>query len=400
MKVTLQDIHQARETLKNVIRKTEIDKSFSASKLLGAEVFLKFENQQFTGSFKLRGAYNKISKLTDDEKKRGVIASSAGNHAQGVAFSAHKAGVKSVIVMPKSAPLVKVTATKDYGAEVIQFGDIYDDAYEHAKELERKHGYIFVHPFEDPHVIAGQGTIGLEIHEALPDLESLIVPIGGGGLISGIATAVKALNPKCKIYGVQSSQTPGMQKMFKHEILDMPAKITTIADGIAVKRPSALMYESFISKLVDDIVTVTDTEIAEAIVFLIERAKSVTEGSGAAAFAALINKKVNPGKKTCVVLCGGNIDLNIISRVINQGLISKGRLIELSVIVDDIPGSLMRLTAAIAAENANILEVHHDRVAQGLYLKETRINFVLETTSIDHIERVRRALIQIGARLV
>lgn len=401
MKVTLQDIQKARENIKHVIKKTEIDQSVSASKLVGCDVFLKLENQQFTGSFKLRGAYNKISQLSDTEKAKGVIASSAGNHAQGVAYSATRAGVRSTIVMPKTAALVKVTATQGYGAEVIQHGDIYDEAYDKARELEREHGYVFVHPYEDAAVIAGQGTIGLEIMEAIEDLDSVIIPIGGGGLISGVATAVKAINPKCKVYGVQSSQTPGMLDLFKNQITTATnSRITTIADGIAIKKPSAVMYDSFISKLVDDIVSVTDDELAEAIVFLVERAKTITEGSGAAAMAALLNKKIQPGRKTCVLLCGGNIDLNIISRVINKGLIRKGRLVELSVVVDDIPGSLSRLTEVIAQENANIIEVHHDRVSQGLYLRETRIDFVLETTSQEHIDRVKAAMSRAGARVI
>lgn len=401
MKVTIEDIRKAREVIKDVIRPTEIDKSDSASNLVKTQVYLKFENTQFTGSFKLRGAYNKIQSLTPEEKKRGVIASSAGNHAQGVAFSATKAGVKSTIVMPLGAPLVKMQATRNYGAEIVSYGEVVDEATVKARELEREKGFVFVHPFEDPLIIAGQGTLGLEIMEGLPDLESLIVPIGGGGLISGIATAVKAINPKCRIYGVQSTQTDGMARLYRHESPGEPRKrVSTIADGIAVKKPSELMYDSFISKLVDDVVAVTDDEIAEAIVFLLERTKTVAEGAGAAGFAALMNRRLDLGKKTCVLLSGGNIDLNIVSKVIEKGQIRRGRLCELAVVVDDLPGSLNRLTQVIADLRANVLEVHHDRVSQGLFLRETRIEFVLETTGPDHIEQVKQALTQAGGRIL
>lgn len=401
MKVTLEEIKQARRVIEKHILPTETAKSISASKLLGTEVFFKYENQQYTGSFKIRGALNKIASLTEAEKKRGVVASSAGNHAQGVALSATRSGVKSTIVMPVHASLVKVQATRDYGAQVILNGEIYDEAYEHARTLEKENGYIFVHPYEDPYVIAGQGTIGLEILERVPDLESLVVPIGGGGLISGIATSAKALNPKIKIYGVQSNQAPGMERLFhKEKPLNATQRIATIADGIAIKKPSQVMYDSFISKLVDEVVTVTDDEIAEAIVFLMERAKTVCEGSGAAGVAAVMNRKLNLGAKTCIILCGGNIDLNIIAKVINKGLIRKGRLAELSVVVDDMPGNLNRLTKMIADCGGNVLEVRHDRISEGLLLRETKIDFTLETTSTEHAQQIMAALVESGARIL
>ncbi|MEZ0393135.1 MAG: threonine ammonia-lyase [Pseudobdellovibrionaceae bacterium] len=401
MKVNLEDIRQARKVIESFILPTDTSKSISASKLLGSEVFFKYENQQYTGSFKIRGALNKISSLSADEKKRGVVASSAGNHAQGVALSATRSGVRSTIVMPIHAPLVKVQATKDYGAEVVLKGEIYDEAYEHARKLEKDHGFVFVHPYEDEKIIAGQGTIGLEVLEKVPDLDSLVVPIGGGGLISGIATAAKALNPKIKIFGVQSNQAPGMEKLFHHQRPEEPKKrIATIADGIAIKKPSVVMYESFISKLVDEVVTVTDDEIAEAIVFLMERAKTVCEGSGAAGVAAIMNRKLNLGSKTCVILCGGNIDLNIIAKVVTKGLIRKGRLAELSIVVDDMPGNLNRLTKTIADLGGNVLEVKHDRLSEGLLLRETKIDFVLETTSEEHALQIRKALTQSGGRII
>ena len=401
MKVLFEDILKAREKLKTIIKDTEVEMSHSASEKWGAEIYFKYENLQRTGSFKIRGAYNKISNLSDAEKKRGVVASSAGNHAQGVALSGKLAGVKTTIVMPETASLNKISATKGYGATVILHGEIYDDAYAHARELEKSQGLTFVHPYEDPLVIAGQGTIGIEILEKIPDLDLIAIPIGGGGLISGIATAIKHLRPQCKIIGVQSIQAPGMSQLFhKQATSALAKKISTIADGIAIKNPSAVMYESFISQLVDEVVTVTDDEIAEAIVYLMERAKTVTEGSGAAAMAAMMNRKFPLAKKNCILLCGGNIDLNIIAKVIERGQIQRGRLAQISVVVDDLPGNLNRLTKAIADEKANVLEVHHDRVGQGLYLRETRIDFNLETTSREHVEKIKEALRKAGGRIL
>ncbi len=401
MKVLFEDILKAREKLKTIIKYTEVEKSHSASEKWGADIYFKYENLQRTGSFKIRGAYNKIANLSEAEKKRGVVASSAGNHAQGVALSGKLAGVKTTIVMPETASLNKISATKGYGAEVILHGEIYDDAYAHARELEKSQGLTFVHPYEDPLVIAGQGTIGIEILEKIPDLDLIAIPIGGGGLISGIATAIKHLRPQCKIIGVQSAQAPSMNQLFHKQTVTAQEKIiSTIADGIAIKNPSPAMYENFISKLVDDVVTVTDDEIAEAIVYLLERAKTVTEGSGAAAMAAMMNRKFPLAKKNCILLCGGNIDLNIIAKVIERGQIQRGRLAQISVVVDDLPGNLNRLTKAIADEKANVLEVHHDRVGQGLYLRETRIDFNLETTSREHVEKIKEALRKAGGRIL
>lgn len=406
MKVELKDIQEAEKNIKNVIRHTELDKSFSATKCLAdsgqvTEVYFKYENTQFTGSFKLRGAFNKIQSLSNEEKLRGVVASSAGNHAQGVAFSAKQAGVKAQIVMPLGASLNKIEATKSYGAEVILHGDVVDESHVYARELAEKQKSILVHPYEDEKVIAGQGTIGLEILKSLPDINSVVVPIGGGGLISGIAIAIKALRPECKVIGVQSNQADGMSKLFHHqELPEYKKRISTIADGIAIKKPSQKIYDSFISKFVDEIVEVTDDEIAEAIVFLLERSKTMTEGAGASACAAILNRKLKLGKKTCAVLCGGNIDLNMIAKVIEKGQIRKGRLCNLSVVVEDLPGSLSRLTQAIADLKSNVLEVHHDRVTQGLFLRETRIDFVLETTGHDHITQIKLALTQAGGRIL
>ncbi len=401
MKVTLDDILEARKRLSDIIQKTHVDQSISASRLVGADLFFKFENTQRTGSFKIRGAFNKIAVLTESEKARGVVASSAGNHAQGVALSATLAGVKSTIVMPQAAPLAKVTATQSYGAEVILHGEIYDEAFEKAQELVKNKNLVFIPPYEDPHVIAGQGTIGLELMEQVPGLDTVVIPVGGGGLISGIAIALKSLNPQIRIVGVQSEQAPGMVELFKG-IIPNPnrKKISTIADGIAIKNPSKVMYDSFISKFVDDMVTVSEDEIAESIVYLLERAKTVTEGSGAAGFAAVMNKKIKLGKKNLVLLCGGNIDLNMVAKVIERGQIKRGRLVPLSVVVEDVPGKLSQITQILAEQKANILQVHHDRVAAGLYLRETKIEFELETISSDHVEKIKQALLKTGAKIV
>lgn len=399
MDVGLTDIRKAREKIKDTVRRTEVVRSPGLSEELGADIWLKLENTQHTGSFKLRGGFNKISSLSAEEKARGVVASSAGNHAQGVAFSARQSGVKCTIVMPENAPLIKVESTRALGAQVVLHGEIYDEAFDKAKEIEREQGSIFVHPYQDPLIIAGQGTLGLELFEDVPGLESVIVPIGGGGLISGVAIALKALNPQIRVVGVQSEQVDTMYRMFRGEQVQSAARVSTIADGIAVKRASPVMFENFIKKYVDDIVTVNDDEIAEAIVNLLERQKTVAEGSGAAALAALLARKVRPRGVTAAVVTGGNIDLNIIEKVIERGLVRKGRLVEMSVIVDDLPGNLAKLTQILAANRANVLEVHHDRVSMGLDLRQTKIDFVIETTNREHVERIRNAFRQAGARL-
>ncbi len=403
MKVTFEDIQQAQKTIQEMIIHTPCDLSRSCSQLLDdgshAEIYLKLENTQRTGSFKMRVASNKIASLSAEERSRGVIACSAGNHAQGVALSARINNVKSIIVMPETAPLTKINATQNYGAEVILKGQTFDEAKEHAFQLAKEKGYVFVHPYEDEKVIAGQGTVGLEVFEQVKNLDMIIVPIGGGGLISGIAIALKTLNPKIKVIGVQTKAVDTMFQMFKKTTPDRSKLRPTIADGIAVQSPSLKMFDSFISKYVDDIVTVDEGEIAEAIVFLIERAKTVAEGAGAAALAALLSKKIKPMAKTCVMVCGGNIDLNIISQVIQRGQIQRGRLCEMSVVVPDVPGSLSQLTKILAEQKANVLEVHHDRIKHGLNLKETRIDFVIETTSQAHIEKIRESLQKWGAKV-
>lgn len=393
------DILAARKRIQDLIQVTPVNATRSISERLGTEVLLKLENQQTTGSFKIRGSFNKILSLTPAELKRGVVCSSAGNHAQGVAYAATKAGAKPFIVMPETSPLVKVLATQKYGGEVILHGRVYDEAYQHARELEQKHGYTFIHPYEDPLVIAGQGTCGLEILEQVPDLDSIIIPIGGGGLISGVATAIKSVHPHVRVYGVVTTVSPGMKQMFHHQRVSPPTQTLTIADGISVKKPSEAMYKSYISRLVDDIIDVNDEEIAESIVYFLERAKTVVEGSGAVALAGAEKAQWDLGKKSVLLLSGGNIDLNLVSKVIERGLSKRGRLIRLSVIVPDRPGTLRRLTDIIAERGANILDVKHDRLRQGVELSETAIEFLLETRSGQHAQELQDAFRAAGARI-
>lgn len=376
-----------------------------------AEVFIKLENEQLTGSFKIRGALNTMLSLSEAERARGVVASSAGNHAQGVALGAKLVGAKAHIVMPATAPIVKINATRSHGAEVILHGDVYDEAYAKAQELEKEKGWIFVHPYLNQRVIAGQGTIGLEILEDLPDVENIVVPIGGGGLISGVAIAAKALKPSIKIIGVVSDQASMMRRMFAGEKYEDLARenqdpkkrkkaVTTIAEGIAIKNAHPAMFEAHIKRLVDEIVEVNDNEIAAAIVSLLEKAKTVTEGSGAAGLAAVMAGKTRLKGKTAVILCGGNIDLNVMSRVIESGLRHEHRLARIAVVVDDLPGNLHRITAVMASERANVLEVYHDRVSPELGLRETRIDLLVETSNRDQIKVLMEKLKEQGFKLL
>lgn len=399
MKVSLADIKQARERIAGSVRKTPLEFSSAFSQRFGFPTYFKCENLQMTGSFKIRGAMNKISQLSQVEKAKGIIASSAGNHAQGVALSASKIGVASTIVMPKSASIVKQIATKNYGAQVILHGENYDEAYAKALEIQKQTGSVFVHPFQDEQVIAGQGTAALEIFEEIQNLDSIFVSIGGGGWISGMAIAAKSLNPNIKIYGVVSEVNPGMYHLFHKTSAPKHFDYASIADGISVKNPSAVMHDEFISKYVDDIFKVSDDQIAEAIAFILERNKMVVEGSGAATLAAaLLNPQVINGP-TCMALSGGNIDMNLVGEIVTRGLAQSGRSVRLSVVVDDRPGTLHRLTKIFAEHNANVLDVIHDRMDPQLKIRETRITFSLETKNNEQIQEIRQALTRAGVRL-
>ncbi|MBO5294171.1 MAG: threonine ammonia-lyase [Clostridia bacterium] len=396
--ITLDNVYRASYALKNVIRKTDV---IYAPKLCSeAQIYLKTENLQITGSFKVRGSYYKMSRLSEEEKARGVIACSAGNHAQGVALSAQRNGIKAVICLPDSAPISKVEATKSYGAEVCLVEGVYDDAYRKALQLRDEKGYTFIHPFDDEDVIAGQGTIGLELIDQLSDMDAVIVPIGGGGLIAGIAYTVKALRPDIKVYGVQASGAPSMANSIRDGELEELASVSTIADGIAVKKPGSLTYE-LCSKYVDEIVTVTDDEISAAILALMEQHKLVTEGAGAVAVAAAMFGKVDvKGKKVVCLLSGGNIDVTILSRVIDRGLLMSGRTCQLMIELVDKPGQLKDVSRIIADLGGNVISVHHERANPGSNVNGCYLRIVLETRNFDHISQIKSTLTNAGFRLI
>ena len=396
--LTLDNVYRASYVLKEVVRKTDV---IYAPKLVpGTDLYLKTENLQVTGSFKVRGSYYKMSKLTAEEKARGVIACSAGNHAQGVALSAQKNGIKAVICLPDGAPISKVEATKSYGAEVCLVEGVYDDAYRKALSLRDEKGYTFIHPFDDEDVIAGQGTIALELAEQLPDLDAVIVPIGGGGLIAGVAFTLKSLNPRVKVYGVQAQGAPSMYRSVKDGQIEQLSSVSTIADGIAVKRPGDLTFE-LCSKYVDEIVTVNDDEIAAAILTLMEQHKLVTEGAGAVAVAAAMFGKLDlKGKKVVALLSGGNIDVTILSRVIHRGLLMSGRTCQLTFELVDKPGQLLTVSRIIAELGGNVIEVHHEHARGGSDVNGCYLRVVLETRNFAHIEEIRAALLANGLRLL
>ena len=396
--LTIDNVYRAHNTLKGVVRKTDV---IYAPKLrVGADLYLKTENLQNTGSFKLRGAYYKMTRLTDEEKARGVVACSAGNHAQGVALAAKKNGIKAVICLPDGAPISKVEATKSYGAEVCLVEGVYDNAYNYALKLRDEQGYTFIHPFNDEDVIAGQGTIGLELMEQLPELDAVIVPIGGGGLISGIAYTIKTINPKVKVYGVQASGAPSMKKSIDDGEIEELSSVSTIADGIAVKKPGDNTY-AICQKYVDEIVTVTDDEISAAILALMEQHKLVTEGAGAVSVAAAMFDKVPvAGKKVACVLSGGNIDVTILSRVIKRGLLMSGRSCQLMIELMDKPGQLKNVSRIIADLGGNVTSVHHERANEGSDVNGCYLRIILETRNYEHIAEIKKALTDFGFKLL
>lgn len=396
--LTLDKVYHAGYVLKNVVRKTDVIKAPRINP--EADVYLKTENLQTTGSFKVRGSYYKISQLTDEEKSRGVIACSAGNHAQGVALAATKNGIKSIICLPDSAPISKVEATKRYGAEVCLVKGVYDDAYNRALELRDKEGYTFIHPFNDELVIAGQGTIALELIDQIADLDAVVVPIGGGGLIAGVAYTLKNLNPSVKVYGVQATGAPSMANSIHDGKIERLDSVSTIADGIAVKEPGDLTYE-LCSKYVDEIVTVSDDEIAAAILALIEQQKLIAEGAGAVSVAAVMFNKVPvKGKKVCCLVSGGNIDVTILSRVIKRGLLMSGRSCQLTIELIDKPGQLLDVSRIIAELGGNVTSVHHERANEGSDVNGCYLRVNLETRNSDHKEQIKKALLDAGFKLI
>ncbi|WP_289087865.1 threonine ammonia-lyase [uncultured Veillonella sp.] len=390
----LYDFMEARERLSTVTVKTKLIHSTVFSNECGNDVYIKPENLQRTGSFKLRGAYNKIAKLTKEEKERGVIASSAGNHAQGVALAAQRLGTQAVIVMPRHTPLIKVDATKQYGADVVLAGDIYDEAYAKAKELQEANGYVFVHPFDDPDVIEGQGTIALEVLEELPDADVLLVPIGGGGLIAGVAAAAKMKNPQIKVIGVEPEGAASAKAaLAQGGPVDLDS-VSTIADGAAVKKIGGLTYE-YIKQYVDEIVTVSDYELMEAFLLLAEKHKIVGENAGILSVAGL--KKIKEkGKKVVSILSGGNIDVLTIASMITKGLIVRGRIFTFSVNLPDKPGQLVAVSEILANENANVVKLEHNQFKNLDRFHEVELQVTVETNGEDHIAKITKAMKDAG----
>jgi threonine dehydratase len=400
--IGLADVLAARERLRGSIYYSPCPHSQLLSSLTGQQIYLKLENLQMTGSFKERGALNRIAMLTPEQASRGVIAASAGNHAQGVAYHATARGIRSLIVMPLPTPLVKVTATRNFGAEVLLHGANYDEACEEALRLAAEQNLTFIHPFDDPAVMAGQGTIGLELLEQIPELEAVVVPIGGGGLIGGIACAIKQSNPAIRVIGVQTSRLPSMAAAIEQ---GSPITIdpgTTIADGIAVRRAGEITFP-VVQQYVDEIVTVDEDEIASSILVLLEREKTLAEGAGATALAALLQKRTSLSKRalpahTAVLVCGGNIDVTLLSRIIERGLVQDGRMILLRIHLLDKPGALAELTRLIASYRANIVNTLYNRAYYGVNLGDTVIDITLETRGREQVEELLAALTAGGYR--
>ncbi|MBQ3756855.1 MAG: threonine ammonia-lyase [Oscillospiraceae bacterium] len=393
--VTLKMIQEAREALKGIAEVTPI----VTSTRLGKNLFIKSENLQKTGSFKIRGAYNKIRMLSPEEAKRGVIACSAGNHAQGVALSATRLGIRSVICMPEGAPILKVEATRGYGAEVVLVPGIYDDAAREAKRLADEEGFTFAHPFNDPYVIAGQGTIGLEILEQVPDVEQIVVPIGGGGLISGVAAAVKSMRPNVKVIGVQAATVPSMFVSMRSGEIITVRDGATIADGIHVLTPGDLTFR-MVKDYVDDIVTVSEDEIAAAIVALLEGPKTVAEGAGATSVAAYLFNRVDTSLNTVALVSGGNVDITTLSRIITKGMQKTGRIVRLTTKLIDKAGNLAQLVACVAECGANILDIEHEREDAKTEVNSCVVTMTLETRDEAHIRKIRESLVSHGYRLI
>ena len=395
--LTIDKVKKAEHLLKDVIRKTDL--IFAPDLAKNSEIYLKSENLQKTGSFKVRGAYAKIARLSDEQKKKGIIACSAGNHAQGVALAAQKNGIQSKIFIPSTAPISKIEATKSYGAQICLVDGVYDDAYNEAVQCQQETGAEFIHPFDDIEVIAGQGTIALEVLEQLPEVEAVIVPIGGGGLISGIAYTIKMLKPEWKVFGVQAAGAGSMYYSIEHhKRTELPA-VHTFADGTAVKMPGENTF-ALCEKYVDKIVTVTDDEIATAVLTLMERQKLVAEGAGALSVAAAMFKKLPiEGKKTVCIVSGGNIDVNILSRVINRGLLKSGRIADLTIEMLDKPGQLKEVSRIIADLGANVIRVRHNQGGENTDINDCYLKISMETRNLRHLCEIKKALCDAGYKL-
>jgi threonine dehydratase len=397
--IGLQDIQQARERIRDRIYVSPCAASETVTRMTGSRVFFKLENLQVTGSFKERGALNKLATLSADERRRGVITASAGNHGMAVAFHTQRLGIKATVVMPTQAPLIKVTQVRGYGAEARLFGADYDAAFAEAEKIARERNLVYIHPFDDELIVAGQGTVGLELHDQNPDLDAVVVPVGGGGLIAGIGLVMKELNPKIRVIGVQCEQVPSMRAALENGRPVQVPPARTIADGISVRAVGAIPFE-IARRYLDEIVTVSEGEIAQAVLQLLEIEKTVAEGAAAVGLAALVHKRISlPGKNVALVISGGNIDMNLVSRIIERGLVEDGRLAEISVILPDRPGSLARLAACVAAQGANVLSAEHGRGFADVAIGETEIRFVIETTGREHIEQIRNSLKKDGFKI-
>ena len=393
----LSEIQKAQANIKGVCIKTALIYSDVFSNESGNSVYIKPENLQITGAFKIRGAYNKLCTLTPDQRKRGVIASSAGNHAQGVAYSAEKLGIDATIVMPKTTPLIKVEATKSYGATVVLYGDCYDEANTEAKRLQAEHNYVFVHPFDDLDVMYGQGTIACEIIEEINDIDCILVPVGGGGLIGGIALAAKALKPSIKIIGVEPEGAKAMKESMDNNKIVNLETVNTIADGVAVKKPGTIPFE-IIKNYVDEIVTVSDFDIMESFLLLLEKHKLIAEASGALSFAGL--KKIKEkGKKVACVLSGGNIDVVTISSMIDRGLVSRGRLFCFSIEMSDIPGELVKVSTILSKANANVVKLDHNQFKTNDRFMHVQLEITVETNGHNHVNNIINALNKCGYKV-
>ncbi len=396
--ITLNNIKEAQKNLKNIAQNTPLAKAPILSKELNAEIYLKKENLQLTGSFKLRGAFNRVANLTDKQKQNGVVAASAGNHAQGLAFASQHFGCEATIFMPEATPLTKVSGVKSYGAEVVLVGQNFDEAYECATKFAVENNKEFIHPFADDDVIAGQGTIALEILEELKDLESIVVPIGGGGLISGIAIAAKSINPSIKVIGVVASGAKGMKESFESQMPIDSVSVRTIADGIAVRDVTPKLLD-IILEYVDEIVEVNDNETANAILFLLEKHKLVVEGAGAVSTAAVMHNKIDiENSKVCCIVSGGNIDVTMLSLIIEKGLVKSNRKMNLIVTLMDKPGALMNLTDVFTKSSANIVQIDYDRNSVKLEFGEAHVTIALETKGEEHQKLIRENLKQAGYR--
>jgi len=383
---SIADVYRAAKQLAGVVKKTELIYSPHFSANSDNYVYIKPENLQNTGSFKLRGAYNKISQLSDEEKSKGVIAASAGNHAQGVAYAAQKLNVKAVIAMPATTPIIKVEATKSYGAEVVLFGDSYDDAYGRAVELQKEHGYVLIHPFDDLEVLLGQGTTALEIYDELKDVDAILVPIGGGGFASGVALASKFINPNVKVIGIEPEGAACIKRSLEKGKVSSLSKVDTVAEGTAVKTPGSLTFE-FIKKYVDEVITVSEFEIMSALLSLIEKHKLIAEGAGVLSLAAL-NKLNFKGKKVVAIVSGGNIDISTISALINKALIARGRVFCFTVNLPDKPGQLLKVAQILAEENANVIKLDHNQAKVTDSFKQVQLEVTVETHGQEHVDRV------------